>query len=166
MSLGGTRLNHRNVPQKFSGILEKLDPVQAALQAKRKLHAEPVRAFPGRPALSGTGRTSPSLSASMLEESAVTSPTSLRSGGFAEEAKSVSNDLQLLVDLVGPEGVGDDEIAELMRSSTVAPTETPGFLRLDQSKLPLEMFDDEVRAFVYLQRYGWCTPESALRLTV
>jgi enoyl-CoA hydratase/carnithine racemase len=45
------------------------------------------------------------------------------------------HDVKLLVDLVGPDGLGDEEIAELMRLSTSAPTETPGFLRLDQSKL-------------------------------
>jgi hypothetical protein len=130
-------------------MLEKIDPVQVALQAKRKLHAEGVRPFPGKAASSGGGAgrasVSPTTAAGMLEETdrASAAASTLR-GGFTEDAKSVTNDLQLLVDLVGPDGVGDDEIAELMRSSTSAPTETAGFLRLDQSKLPLEMFDDEV----------------------
>ncbi len=134
--------------------------MQAVLQTKRKLHAEGVRPFPGRggPAAGasagssttgstdrlGRGSLAPSPSPVDAVEAEGGSPA-LR-GGFAEDAKAVSNDLQLLVDLVGPDGLGDEEIAELMRLSTSAPTETPGFLRLDQSKLPLEMFDDEVRA--------------------
>jgi hypothetical protein len=167
---GGTRLNHRNVPQKFSGVLEKVDPMQAVLQTKRKLAGEGVRPFPGRPAAAGAGgdrlgATSASRGSSLMatsaagaaassaeseEGDALGAPSSgLRGGGFSEDAKAMPNDLQLLVDLVGPDSTGlalrDDDLAELMRLASAAPTETPGFLRLDQSKLPLEMFDDEVR---------------------
>jgi hypothetical protein len=158
---GGTQLNHRNVPQKFSGTLEKIDPVKSLLQSKRKVPAEGVRRFPGRASPSPTSPTSGAALAATRASvgtsgSGEESPALRRSsGGLSDEAKGSMNELQLLVDLMGPYALPDDEVAELMRSTgaLAAGSDSAGFLRLDQSKLPLEMFDDDVRVRITSRRH-------------
>ena len=141
---GGTKLDSRNVPAKFSGTLAKVDPVQAALISKRKLPKEGVRAFPGKASAASASHAADDEAKESSEKDA---SARLTGSGLADEAKASSNDVQLLMDLLGPDFVPDEELVELMRlSSAAAPSETPGFLRIDQSKLPLEMFDDDVRA--------------------
>lgn len=124
---------------KFGGTVAKVDPVAAALLAKRRLPKEGVRPFPGK--LAAT------VSAASLTEDGKEASEKETSGrrGLADEAKASMNDLQLLLDLLGPDFTPDAELVELVRlSSAASPSETAGFLRIDQSKLPLEIFDDEV----------------------
>jgi hypothetical protein len=137
---GGVKLDARNVPVKFSSILGKVDPVAAALQSKRRLPKEPIRAFPGKSTAGGAAGAPDAKEASEKDAA-----SRALSGGLAAEAKASMNEVQLLLDLLGPEYTPDAELLELVRLSAAAsPSETPGFLRIDQSKLPLEMFDDEV----------------------
>ena len=99
-----------------------------------------MRRFPRREEQAAT----PEVSAVAAEETEKKLGSSLSTGSLRDEAMAAP-DLQLLVDLMGPDAALDNaDIAELMRAS--APTDSladDSFLRLDQSKLPLEMFDDE-----------------------
>jgi hypothetical protein len=153
---GGTKLDARNVPAKFSTTLGKVDPVAAALQSKRRLPKEPVRAFPGK--LSSSAAAGAPLAAPDAKEASEKDAAARTlSGGLAAEAKASVNEVQLLLDLLGPEYTPDAELMELVRLSAAAsPAETPGFLRIDQSKLPLEMFDDEARNLCFYRIVMFC----------